>query len=74
MLMHSQSLTWTVFGLSCLSGDMERQAVALQRTWIGGNVDWVDGAAGNANWSPADEPEAREILHTYPCSAIERGT
>jgi hypothetical protein len=31
--------------------------VAAERTWIGGNVDWVDNS-GNANWAPvADEPD-----------------
>ena len=38
---------------------------ALDRTWIGGNVDWVD-AGSTANWTPADEPDAddRAIFNT----------
>nr|MCU0781341.1 hypothetical protein [Akkermansiaceae bacterium] len=27
-------------------------------TWDGGNSDWVDGALGNFNWIPTDEPDA----------------
>jgi hypothetical protein len=40
-------------------------APALDRTWIGGNVDWVD-AGSTANWTPADEPDSddRAIFNT----------
>jgi hypothetical protein len=40
-------------------------ARALDRTWIGGNVDWVD-AGSTANWNPADEPDSddRAIFNT----------
>jgi len=31
------------------------QTLAAPRTWIGGNADWD---ASNANWNPADEPDA----------------
>lgn len=34
-------------------------APATTITWIGGNVDWVDGT-GTANWSPADEPDSND--------------
>jgi hypothetical protein len=35
-------------------------AVAAERTWIGGNVDWIDNS-GNANWAPvADEPDTED--------------
>lgn len=49
-----------VLGLACCS-----VAVALDRTWIGGNVDWVDAGA-TANWTPADEPDSddRAIFNT----------
>jgi autotransporter-associated beta strand protein len=32
-------------------------ADAVPRTWIGGNVDWVDGIGNNANWTQSDEPD-----------------
>lgn len=32
-------------------------AEAAPVTWVGGNGTWTDGAANNANWSPADEPD-----------------
>jgi hypothetical protein len=40
-------------------------ARALDRTWIGGNVDWVD-AGTITNWNPNDEPDAddRAIFNT----------
>jgi fibronectin-binding autotransporter adhesin len=40
-------------------------AFALDRTWIGGNVDWVDGGA-STNWNPNDEPDSddRAIFNT----------
>ncbi|MGL4512148.1 MAG: beta strand repeat-containing protein [Lacipirellulaceae bacterium] len=40
-------------------------ALALDRTWIGGNVDWVDAGAPT-NWNPNDEPDAgdRAIFNT----------
>src|SRR5687767_10574921 len=36
---------------------MAGRAGAAQRTWIGGNADWVD-LAGNSNWNPSGEPTA----------------
>ena len=38
---------------------------ALDRTWIGGNVDWVDAGAAT-NWNPNDEPDSddRAIFNT----------
>lgn len=40
-------------------------ATGLDRTWIGGNVDWLDGGT-SANWNPADEPDSddRAIFNT----------
>jgi fibronectin-binding autotransporter adhesin len=40
-------------------------ALALDRTWIGGNVDWVD-AGSSTNWNPNDEPDSddRAIFNT----------
>ncbi len=37
----------------------------LDRTWIGGNVDWVDAGAAT-NWNPNDEPDSddRAIFNT----------
>jgi hypothetical protein len=44
-------------GLALALGLLALQpAQALDRTWIGGNVNWVDGGS-TANWSPADEPD-----------------
>lgn len=48
-------LAWVVVGLP-FSVVLEREAAALPRTWIGGNLDWVDGGS-TALWSPADEPD-----------------
>jgi len=49
---------------------------AANRTWIGGNVDWVDGAGNNANWSPApgDEPDADDTAIFNTANAVDLGS
>jgi hypothetical protein len=46
---------------------------AANITWIGGNVDWVDGIASNANWSPADEPDADDTAIFNTANAVNLG-
>jgi fibronectin-binding autotransporter adhesin len=46
-----------LFSLLLFSTQFILPAQGLDRTWIGGNVDWVDGGS-TANWNPADEPDA----------------
>lgn len=45
----------------------------LDRTWIGGNVNWVDGGS-TANWSPADEPDADDTAIFNTADAVSLGS
>ncbi len=49
------------------------ESEALTRTWIGGNVDWVDNA-GNANWSPADEPDPDDSAVFNTANTVNLGS
>lgn len=46
--------TFSLLLLCCSNAPVAQGA---PRTWIGGNVDWVDGGS-TANWNPADEPDS----------------
>lgn len=46
---------------------------AAPRTWIGGNVDWVDGGA-TANWTPADEPDADDEAIFNTANSVSLGS
>ena len=48
-------------------------ASALPRTWIGGNVDWVDGGS-TANWNPADEPDSNDEAIFNTANAVNLGS
>jgi hypothetical protein len=48
-------------------------AFALDRTWIGGNVDWVDAGA-TANWTPADEPDADDTAIFNTSNSVSLGS
>ena len=48
-------------------------ACALDRTWIGGNVDWVDGGV-TTNWTPADEPDADDTAIFNTANAVSLGS
>ena len=54
-----RSFARAIASLSFLASSflLTSQADALPRTWIGGNVDWVDAGAAT-NWNPNDEPDA----------------
>ncbi|MDZ4658737.1 MAG: hypothetical protein SH868_14270 [Bythopirellula sp.] len=54
-----------VFCHTLFCGIMSETAWSLDRTWIGGNVDWVDAGAAT-NWNPNDEPDSddRAIFNT----------
>lgn len=58
-------LVFFSFGVVALVVGIALPSQALDRTWIGGNVDWVD-AGSTANWNPADEPDSddRAIFNT----------
>ena len=48
-------------------------ASAAPRTWIGGNVDWVDGV-GAANWNPADEPDSDDEAIFNTANTVNLGS
>lgn len=48
-------------------------AFALDRTWIGGNVDWVD-AGTTANWTPADEPDPDDTAIFNTSNSVSLGS
>ncbi len=43
-------------------------------TWIGGNADWVDGAGNDANWNPADEPDANDTAVFNTSNTVNLGS
>ncbi|MCX6878953.1 MAG: hypothetical protein NTW21_34855 [Verrucomicrobia bacterium] len=49
------------------------RASADTRTWIGGNVNWVDNA-GTANWSPADEPDSDDDVIFNAANTVNLGS
>lgn len=49
------------------------QADALPRTWIGGNVDWVDAGA-STNWNPNDEPDSDDEAIFNTANAVNLGS
>src|SRR5688572_12153443 len=57
MYAKSQVTLWSVaiFSVAIMAATTPTARAAVI-TWIGGNVDWVDGGA-TANWTPADEPD-----------------
>lgn len=46
---------------------------ALDRTWIGGNVNWLDGS-GTANWTPADEPDSDDTAIFNTANTVGLGS
>ena len=46
---------------------------AAPRTWIGGNVDWVDAGAAT-NWNPNDEPDADDEAIFNTANAVNLGS
>ena len=46
---------------------------SLPRTWIGGNVDWLD-AGSTANWNPADEPDPDDEAIFNTANTVNLGT
>ena len=48
-------------------------ALAANRTWIGGNVDWVD-ATGNSNWTPGVEPGAGDDVFFNTPNTVNLGS
>jgi fibronectin-binding autotransporter adhesin len=48
-------------------------SLALQRTWIGGNVDWVDAGA-STNWNPNDEPDADDEAIFNSANSVNLGS
>jgi hypothetical protein len=45
----------------------------LDRTWIGGNVDWIEGGS-TANWNPADEPDVDDTAIFNTPNTVNLGT
>jgi hypothetical protein len=52
---------------------LTNQAGALPRTWIGGNVDWVDAGA-STNWNPNDEPDSDDEAIFNTANAVNLGS
>lgn len=60
--------------LGCLFIHFSHQSLrAANITWIGGNVDWVDNS-GNANWSPADEPDLDDVAIFNTANTVNLGS
>jgi hypothetical protein len=49
-------------------------APAANITWTGGDATWNDGAGNNANWNPADEPDAGDVAIFITNNTIEMGS
>ncbi|GMU23122.1 MAG: hypothetical protein AMXMBFR13_32050 [Phycisphaerae bacterium] len=62
------------FVLFWLCGATQSQVAGALITWIGGNADWVDGSGNNANWSPADEPDADDTAVFNTANAVSLGS
>jgi hypothetical protein len=43
---------------------------AANIAWIGGNGTWSEGAANNANWNPADEPDSNDAAIFNTANAV----
>jgi hypothetical protein len=48
-------------------------AMGAPRTWIGGNVDWID-AGSAANWNPADEPDVDDEAIFNTANTVNLGS
>jgi hypothetical protein len=42
--------------------------------WIGGNAAWTEGVGNNANWNPADEPDADDTAIFNTANAVTLGS
>jgi hypothetical protein len=49
-------------------------ALSANITWIGGTADWSDGTGNNANWNPADEPDADDTAIFNTANAVNLAT
>ncbi|RYD61534.1 MAG: hypothetical protein EOP83_16780 [Verrucomicrobiaceae bacterium] len=47
---------------------------AANITWTGGDGTWTDGAANNANWTPADEPDSNDAAIFNTANVIGMGS
>ena len=72
-LPHSPALRFTVGLLAALAPFAADRAAAATRTWIGGNVDWVDNGS-TANWTPADEPDSDDDAIFNTANTINLGS
>ncbi|QDT73524.1 beta strand repeat-containing protein [Lacipirellula limnantheis] len=64
-------------GVGCLGAAAVALSAAtgwsLDRTWIGGNVDWVDAGAAT-NWNPNDEPDADDTAIFNTANTVDLGS
>ncbi|QDT71270.1 beta strand repeat-containing protein [Lacipirellula limnantheis] len=65
-----RALAWASLAANSL---LPGQANALPRTWIGGNVDWVDGGAAT-NWNPNDEPDSDDEAIFNTANSVSLGS
>jgi hypothetical protein len=63
--------TFALVGLCFIPSS--RVTVAAPRTWIGGNVDWIDGGA-ITNWNPNDEPDADDEAIFNAANSVNLGS
>ncbi len=62
-----------LFGIWWFTIGWASPAEAATRTWIGGNVDWIDNGATN-NWSPADEPDPDDEAIFNTANSVNLGS
>jgi autotransporter-associated beta strand protein len=58
----------------CGLAAVHRGAQAAPRNWVGNNADWLDGAGNNANWNPADEPDAADEAIFSTANSVNLGS
>ncbi|MEZ5301193.1 MAG: hypothetical protein R3F11_11145 [Verrucomicrobiales bacterium] len=63
----ARSSAFLIAALACV------RAPAADRTWIGGDADWLDGGA-TANWTPADEPDADDVAIFNTANGVNLGS
>jgi hypothetical protein len=66
--------SWGLVFCSLIATSLAQRAEALDRIWIGIDADWVDGAGNDANWNPADEPDANDTAVFNTANAVHLGS
>lgn len=69
----SPTLHFSICLLAALAPFTLERSAAATRTWIGGNVDWVDFGSA-ANWSPAGEPTSNDSAIFNTANSVNLGS